>query len=42
MDGRSYQLTPNYDFWIAGLKDALEGQSATLVQSSNERWSVQR
>ena len=42
MDGKSYQLTPDYDFWIAGLKDALERQGATLVQSANERWSVQR
>ena len=42
MDGKSYQLTPHYDFWIAGLKEALESQGATLVQSANERWSVQR
>ena len=42
MDGTSYQLTPNYDFWIAGLKDALQRQGATLVQNSDERWSVQR
>jgi hypothetical protein len=42
MDGKSYQFTPHYDFWIAGLKDALEGQGATLVQNADERWSVQR
>ena len=40
-DGKSYEFTPNYDFWLAGLKEALEGQGATLVQSSDERWSVQ-
>ena len=42
MEGKSYQLTPNYDFWIAGLKDALQRQGATLVQNGEERWSVQR
>lgn len=42
MDGKSYQFTPNYDFWVAGLKDALEGQGTILVQSADERWSVQR
>jgi hypothetical protein len=42
MDGKSYQFTPNYDSWIAGLKGALESQGATLVQSADERWSVQR
>ena len=41
-DGKSYQFTPNYDFWFAGLKEALEGQGATLVQGSDERWNVQR
>jgi len=35
MDGKSYRLTPNYDFWIAGLKEALERQGATLVQSTD-------
>ena len=42
MDGKSYRLTPDYDFWIAGLKEALERQGTTLVQSADERWSVQR
>lgn len=42
MDGKSYQFTPNYDSWIAGLKGALESQGATLVQSTDERWNVQR
>ncbi len=41
-DGKSYQFTPHYDFWIIGLKEALEAQGATLVQSANERWNVQR
>ena len=42
LDGKSYQFTPNYDSWIAGLKGALESQGATLVQSTDERWNVQR
>jgi hypothetical protein len=42
MDGKSYNFTPNYDFWITGLKEALESQGATLVQRADERWSVQR
>lgn len=42
VDGQSYQLTPNYEAWCAALKSALERQGATLVQSENERWTVQR
>ncbi len=42
VDGKSYQFTPNYDFWLTGLKDALQRQGATLVQSADERWKVQR
>lgn len=41
-DGKSYQLTPNYDFWLVGLKDALESQGAQLVPGTDERWRVQR
>lgn len=41
-DGKAYNFTPNYDSWIAPLKQALENQGATLVQSADERWSVQR
>lgn len=42
MDGKSYNLAPNYDIWITALKEALQNQGATLVQSANERWNVQR
>jgi hypothetical protein len=42
MDGKSYNLTPNYDIWIVALKEVLQSQGATLVQSADERWSVQR
>jgi len=42
LDGKSYQFTPNYDSWITELKGALESQGATLVQSTDERWNVQR
>lgn len=41
-DTRSYQLTPNYEFWLNALKNALETQGATLTQNGDERWSVQR
>lgn len=41
-DGKSYQLTPNSDFWINGLKQALESQGATLTQNADERWTVSR
>jgi hypothetical protein len=42
MDGKSYNLTPKYEAWIVGLKSALEAQGATLAQTAEERWSVQR
>jgi hypothetical protein len=42
VDGKSYQLMPNYDYWIAGLKGALQSQGATLSQNGDERWTVQR
>jgi hypothetical protein len=42
MDGKSYNLMPKYEAWIAGLKSVLEGQGATLTQIADERWSVQR
>ena len=41
-DGKSYQLTPNYDYWFTGLKQALESQGATLTQSTDERWTISR
>lgn len=41
-DGQPYQLTPNYEVWCAALKSALARQGATLVQSGNERWHIQR
>jgi hypothetical protein len=40
-DGKSYNLMPNYQAWLAKLKGALESQGATLAQSGDERWSVQ-
>lgn len=41
--GKSYQLTPGYELWVAALKDALESHThATLTQSDNDRWTVQR
>jgi len=43
MDSKPYQFTPNYQPWLAALQDALQTYShATLVQSGDERWSVQR
>lgn len=40
-ENKKYDLMPNYAFWIAGLKDALQRQGATLVQTGEETWSVQ-
>jgi hypothetical protein len=41
-ESKKYDLTPNYDFWFSGLKDALQQQGATLAQTADETWSVQR
>ena len=42
-EGKSYQLTPGYEPWLAALKDALQSHThATFVQSGNDRWTVQR
>jgi hypothetical protein len=42
VEGKSYQLTPKYDYWFNGLKGVLGEQGATLVQSGDDRWTVQR
>jgi hypothetical protein len=43
VDSKPYQFTPNYQPWLAALQDALQThRHATLVQSGDERWSVQR
>jgi hypothetical protein len=43
VDGKSYQLTPGYESWLTALRDALQSHThATLAQSGDDRWTVQR
>jgi hypothetical protein len=43
VDGKSYQFMPDYQIWLSALQNALQTYNhATLTQSADERWTVQR
>jgi hypothetical protein len=42
-DGKKYQFSPDYQFWLEGLKNTLQTKAGVvLVQSGEERWERSR